>query len=282
MSYRKPEVAGQFYPRDPETLRRTLDGLFERAERDYQPETGTIAGLVSPHAGYVFSGYQAAKAYQYLNGRRYALVCVISPSHREYFRGISVYHGEGYRTPLGDCPVHGEAREIAKTCKGILLSAAGHREEHALEVQVPFIQYMLGDIPLLPLVMGDQGADTLRDGEACVRALSRAFGDAILFVASTDLSHFHPADRACEMDGRFIRLLAQGDDEAIVRELRTGKVEACGAGPVLSILRGLGSARHRVRPLGYSHSGQVLNDDGSVVGYTSALILKHDTQPEKD
>ncbi|MBW6457757.1 MAG: AmmeMemoRadiSam system protein B [FCB group bacterium] len=278
MSERPPAVAGQFYPGSGHALREMLEELFRLAETDRIADNNTVAGVIAPHAGYVFSGRQAAKAYQYLAGHNYSLACIISPSHRDYFPFTSVFPGSGYRTPLGVCTVHEEARKNALCCEGVSASLAGHQAEHALEVQLPFLQYILPDLPILPLVMGEQSEPVIRQAEHCVRRLRDIYEDRILFIASSDLSHFHTAGEAAEMDMGLIGMLDDYDDAAIAKQLRTGGVEACGGGPILALMRGLGKEMYNIRTLGYSHSGEVLRDDDRVVGYTSALILKKGTQ----
>jgi hypothetical protein len=278
MSDRPPAVAGQFYPGSEHALREMLEELFNSAAIGCISEKHQVAGVIAPHAGYIFSGLQAAKAYQYLQGRNYDLACIISPSHRDYFPFISVYPGSGYRTPLGVCGIHEKAREDVLDCAGVSASQAGHQEEHALEVQLPFLQYVLPGIPILPLVMGDQSESVIRRTEDCVRRLREIYNNRILFIASSDLSHFHSAGEALRMDHALIRMLDDYDDVAISKKLQTGKIEACGGGPILALMRGLGKESHSIRTLGYSHSGEVLRDDGRVVGYTSALILTKGTQ----
>ncbi|MCF7833381.1 MAG: AmmeMemoRadiSam system protein B [Candidatus Marinimicrobia bacterium] len=275
MQLRKPAVAGQFYPGDRSTLTNMLDELFTSVQNNKIEIDGHIAGLIAPHAGYIFSGKQAAKAYYHLKDRSYKRVCIISPSHREYFPAISVYPGAGYQTPLGTCPVDEHARSLALECNGIISSMQGHRAEHALEVQLPFIQYFLGNIPILPMVMGDQGKESIEEAGECVRKLYDAYGKDILFVASSDLSHFHDSRTAENMDGELISLLEKADIEQIYKKLRSNDLEACGGGPIIAILKGLDINKEQIRVLGYSHSGEVMNDRDSVVGYTSALIFKN-------
>ena len=156
MNIRKPSVAGQFYPRDKNELLFMLETFFNSCKNAQCKPSKHIAALIAPHAGYVYSGSQAAKVYTAVASKPYTLACIISPSHREYFNSISVSPHDVYRTPLGDMMIDTNAREIALSCRGIEKSMQGHRKEHALEVQLPFIQYALGNIPILPLIMGDQ------------------------------------------------------------------------------------------------------------------------------
>lgn len=282
MKIRKPAVAGQFYPADPQRLNVLLKDLFDRAKRDAPDISGHISGIVAPHAGYVFSGLQAAKAFRYISSASYKTVCIISPSHREYFPAISLYSGNAYMTPLGVLTIDKKGREIAANCSGIVQGEQGHRAEHAVEVQLPFLQYALQDFTIIPLVMGDQREDQVAAAAQCVKKLHEHFGHDILFVASTDLSHFHSASMAETMDRRLIDLLDAYDIEGFSTALQTHDSEACGGGPVLALLRGLDKEKHRVKTLGYSHSGQVLHDDLEVVGYTSALILEQKRNSEKE
>jgi MEMO1 family protein len=282
MTERKPAVAGQFYPGDPDQLKNLLAELFRRAAKDATEINGHISAVIAPHAGYVFSGLQAAKAYRYLQGRSYRRVCVISPSHREYFPGITLYPGDAYITPLGAVNIDKQACEMLKDCPGIDSRMEGHRTEHALEVQLPFLQYALKDFTLIPLVMGDQSTPQISLAAHCIKKLHQRFGRDILFVASTDLSHFHTAGLAETMDMRLVTMLEHYEDTAIEKALQTGEIEACGGGPVLAVMRGLASPAHRIRTLGYSHSGQILHDDREVVGYTSALILEQEPDSHKE
>ena len=152
---REPAVAGTFYPGDSRTLGAEIDALLARAK--VRPREGIIYGMIVPHAGYAYSGYAASLAYKLLRGKTFDCVAIVSPSHREYFDGISVYNGAGYRTPLGDLLIDDEAR--TKLLAGdpvIEASQMGHRGEHAIEVHLPFIQRVLGDVKILPIVMGEQ------------------------------------------------------------------------------------------------------------------------------
>jgi len=274
LQIRKPAVAGQFYPGNHKDLHNMLDGLFASVEKDEELVNKHVNALIAPHAGYIFSGKQAAKAYQYLKKDEYDLVCVISPSHREYFSAVTVFPGDAYRTPLGDCHIHQPARDMILTYTGITAGVQGHKGEHALEVQLPFIQYVLGDVPILPLVMGDQSQDMINRAAKCIMELYGTYGDKILFVASSDLSHFHSADIAGDMDGEFINLLAKVKLDTLYEKIYRDELEACGCGPILALMKGLDISETEIRMLGYSHSGEVLNDNNSVVGYTSAVMNK--------
>ncbi len=266
---RKAAVAGMFYPGDPAVLKRDVDGLLDAVppQRSGRP----IVALVVPHAGYVYSGGTAARAYARLRGASYETVVVVSPSHREYFEGASVYPGGAYATPLGPIPIDAGLRTaLVQSCPLVSVSAHGHRSEHAVEVQLPFLQRALGPFRLLPIVIGNQRRSVCFELGECLGKLLK--GRSALLVASTDLSHYHNAREADVLDGAFVHLLERGDDEGIMSALEARSTEACGGGPVVTVLhaaRAMGSAG--VEVVGRSTSGDVNGDNQSVVGYVSAV-----------
>lgn len=278
---REPAVAGQFYTPDPAALRKEILGYLAAAKPPALGEK-TIA-IVSPHAGYEYSGRVAAYGYRLVAGRSYDAVVVISPSHTEYFSYASVFPGAAYRTPLGDIPVDRELAKLIASKGGdfVRFDGKGHetrafqRSEHALEVQLPFLQVALGDFKLIPIVMGDQSASV---AEALGKALGEALrGKNVLIVASTDLSHFHDDAEAKRLDGDFQRRLALFDPAGLLEALASKSAEACGGGPVVSAMmaaRTLGATKCVV--LKYANSGDVTGDRSSVVGYLSAAMVKEE------
>ena len=267
---RKPAVAGMFYPSDAEELEQTVRGLLDGVSIGIGP--GNIIGLIAPHAGYVYSGGTAAAAYAQLRGTERSVVVVVSPSHREFFDGISVYPGDAYLTPLGEVPVAAGMRSrLAALMPGILVSMKGHGTEHALEVQLPFLQCALGEFALLPLVIGNQSQEHCFALGAALATLCR--GTDALLVASTDLSHFSAADVAQRLDDVVAADIQAFDPARLMLDLEAGTAEACGGGPVAAVLKAcdmLGARTPTV--LSRSHSGMITGDHQSVVGYLSAVI----------
>lgn len=268
-SARRPAVAGMFYPSDSEELRKQVKQLLDNAPRKII--RGTVRGIVSPHAGYMYSGLTAAAGYATLKGENYGTVIVISPSHREYFPGVSIYPGHSYITPLGEVPIDAAMREeLTKASKRIVVGEAGHRDEHAIEVQLPFLQEVLGDFKLLPLVMGDQSRETCLELGA---ALSRVIGERrVLLVASTDLSHYHSGRIADAIDTTAINDVGKFDYKQLMTDLEAGRTEACGGGPTVAMmaaLHGLGVTHMEV--VHHCNSGDVTGDSSAVVGYLSAV-----------
>ncbi len=280
---RKPAVAGMFYPGEPTKLAKTIAGLFSQVEKASLP--GRPIGLIAPHAGYPYSGMVAASAFKLLEGEQYDSVVVISPSHTVFYKGCSVYSGDGYQTPLGVVETDQElAQKVAGIHPLVYVSPQGHatgaaRGEHALEVHLPFLQVALGRFKLLPIVMGDQEEESVRAlGEVLASALR---GRDSLMVASTDLSHFHAEEEARRLDGNVRVAVEAFDPEALAEVLSSGKGEACGGGPVVAVMmaaRRLGSSQIKV--LDYSTSGAATGDFSEVVGYLSAVMVAGEKPPD--
>ncbi len=273
---RKPAVAGMFYPAESVELVKTIAGMF--AEVDKVPISGRPVGLIVPHAGYPYSGKTAAKAYKLLEGEQFDTVVIISPSHTVFFKGCSVYDGGGYETPLGVVRTdHSLAEKIAAVNPLVYFSAMGHatgtaRGEHALEVQLPFLQVVLGNFRIVPIVMGDQEEESIKAlGEVLAAALK---GTNSLMVASTDLSHFHNEKKARKLDYAVQLAVERFDPEGLLDVLQSGKGEACGGGPVAAMMiaaKRLGGKE--VTSLDYTTSGATTGDFDEVVGYLSAALV---------
>ncbi|MGH7901747.1 MAG: AmmeMemoRadiSam system protein B, partial [Thermodesulfobacteriota bacterium] len=158
---RRPVVAGTFYPADMEELRDMILNMLK--DSGSEQIKGDIIGIISPHAGYIYSGKVAAEAYKQVQSYVYDNVIVIAPSHFEYFYGCSIYYGE-YETPLGVVNTNIEMAEAIVANSSIILdSVKGHMQEHSLEVQIPFLQIALGNFKLIPVVMGSQDYSTAED-----------------------------------------------------------------------------------------------------------------------
>jgi AmmeMemoRadiSam system protein B len=270
---RQPAVAGLFYPGSKIDLDRELARFLESAPEIEVP--GRIIGIVAPHAGYIYSGGVAARAYRQILDSDINIVAVISPSHREYFTEISIFSGSEYITPLGSIPVAKSlALELSETNPQIILSEKGHRfEEHALEVQLPFLQKVLDIFQLLPIVMGEHSLDNI---ETLAKGLAQVLNNQkALLVASSDLSHFYNSVKAESMDKLVHEKIAAFDADGLFQEIQSGTCEMCGGGPVVAVMKAcqiLGAKNAKV--LMYRHSGEVTGDKSEVVGYLSALFYE--------
>lgn len=275
---RESVIAGSWYPGNPTKLTEDIKTYLGHVPT--KKIEGDLIALIAPHAGYMYSGQVAAYSYKLLEGKSYDVVVIVAPSHRAYFKGASVYYQGGYRTPLGVVPI---AEELTKALmeRNSLIShiPQAHSQEHSLEIQLPFLQVVLNDFRLVPIIMGEQ------DFYVC-EELSKAIAEVIkgknaILIASTDLSHFHPYARAVELDQVVLERVNEFDPEGLSKDLKRGRCEACGGGPTVTVMlaaRGLGANRGEV--LKYANSGDVTGDHGSVVGYMAAALYRG-TNPGK-
>jgi MEMO1 family protein len=270
---RSAAVAGLFYPRDPNELSNLIDELISAANPF--PNKSDLIGLVSPHAGYIYSGLTAAFGFKLLEKKTYKKVIIISPSHREYFKGISIYDGNGYETPFGQVEVDEVITEnLVSESSMIFRGIEGHRNEHAIEVQLPFLQKVLSDFKIIPIVMGDQRKifiDTLAD------AISNTLDENTLIIASSDLSHFYPKQTAYELDSIIEKRILNYEADKLEEDLNQNKCEACGGGPIVALMKSAAIKNNvRAEVLHRSDSGDVSGDNKKVVGYLSAAIYGRD------
>lgn len=268
-SIRQPAVAGLFYPSNSSELRRELIYMLSSAE--VKVNVPSIFGLVSPHAGYVYSGRTAAFGFRLLEGKNVEKVIIISPSHREYFPGISIYDGDAYETPLGIVELDKElAAKIIQGSKAISWGREGHKREHAVEVQIPFLQIVLQNFKIVPVVMGDQAKNFV---DELAFQISKAVDDKTLIVSSSDLSHFYPKKKAYELDSIVAKHISNFDYEMLQQDLDGRKCEACGGGLIVALMKAAALLDKRKSViLDRSDSGDVSGDNSEVVGYLSAAI----------
>lgn len=281
---RPQALAGSFYPQDTAELRGMLSNFFSLCQADKSVNDNSIKhimGIVSPHAGYIFSGETAAKAYWQVKDKKYDLAIVIAPSHREYFEGAAIFDGDTYQTPLGLVQVDKSFAQLIPDGKNIVLSKKGHQVssdggEHSLEVQLPFLQYVQPGLPVIPIVMGSQ--DFLST-HRLVRRLAEVISESkkrVLLIASTDLSHFHSEEEALAMDSALVRSFDSYDYFKMQLNCAMESWEACGAGPtavVMQVCELLGANKSKSLYQCTSAACKYTKiDKNSVVGYFSGII----------
>jgi hypothetical protein len=272
---RESVIAGTWYPGTSSRLQKEIQEYLRRASTvDIK---GKLIALISPHAGYRYSGQVAAYAYKTLENHTFETVVVIAPSHKSYFRGVSVYDRGGYRTPLGVVDLDLALLQTLKQRESrIRYVAEAHSHEHSLEIQLPFLQVVLPDFKLVPLVMGNQDFTTC---QWLAKAVADCIKDKpILVVASSDLSHFHPYNEAKKLDQVVVERVNEFDPKGLSYDLVNGRCEACGGGPMITamlIARELGANKSRV--LQYANSGDVTGDHSGVVGYMAAALWANPT-----
>ena len=269
---RAPAVAGTFYPADPERLKQETDELLHLAAP--VPLAGPPIALVLPHAGTMFSGAVAAIGVRQLPSDGVRRVFLIGPSHRFAFAGAAAWAGSAFETPLGAVPVDPTAigALLAAGPEVIAIEPRAHEEEHALEVELPFLQRWLGRFTLVPLLMGKQdAASAARLAQALADVVRPGEGD--LLIASSDLSHYHPYAEAVRLDRLGLARVAALDPEGWLQGLEERRFEACGGGPIgvaLLLARWLGG--REVAVLDYRNSGDVTGDLTQVVGYAACAV----------
>jgi AmmeMemoRadiSam system protein B len=266
---RRAAVAGTWYPGTPDKLAGEVDRYLALAE---PPWEGSVTALVAPHAGLRYSGPVAAYAYKLIAGRQYEVAVLVGPSHYVGFDGVAICFRGVFETPLGPVPIaESFADAIARAAPSVREHPTAHIREHSLEMQLPFLQRVLPDTPIVPLVMGYQTRETI--GELATGLSSVLSGRAALLVASTDLSHYHDAVTAARLDGRVIEHVSAFDSEGLLDALDAFPHHACGGGPTVAVMRAahaLGAQRAGV--LKYADSGDVSGDKDAVVGYLAAAF----------
>lgn len=270
---RKSAIAGSWYPDKPEMLRSDIARYLQAATG--VAVEGKVVGLVVPHAGYLYSGQVAAHAYQVIRGMTFDAVIVIGPSHRVAFQGVSVYDEGGYDTPLGIVSVdRGLVDKILQQSNVVSAIPHVNHSEHSIEIQLPFLQIMLGGFSFVPLLMGSQDRRTCED---LATAIAVSVGDKrVLLIGSSDLSHFHRYDQAVSMDSNVLSRILNMDPYGLLEDLDNNESEACGGGPtavVMMACQKLGAKKAKI--LKYANSGDVTNDRSSVVGYAAAVFAKN-------
>ncbi len=281
---RKPAVAGSFYPKGQEELKKTVDAYMLNVKQ--KQITGRILGLISPHAGYVFSGQGAAYSYRQIKDRDYDTVIIIGPSHRVYLKGASVGKWDAYATPLGKVTVNKEiVNDLLSMGAPFHFVEEAHIREHSVETQIPFLQRVLKNFDIVPVVMG---VPSLTDCERISKALSKAVGKRnVLFVASSDMSHFPDYVNANKVDRKTLSLIEKFDPELLFNSeaqlLREGipnlSTTLCGLSSVVTVMM---TVKHlggdAVKILHYANSGDVAirgrQEKRRVVGYGAVAFYE--------
>ena len=266
---RKPVAAGFFYPSDPQQLKNQIDNFIDIP--NFKINLPNIFGLIVPHAGITYSGKTAGYAYKLLQETDYKTFVIISPSHREYFSGISIYDGEAFETPLGIVPINIDLVEsITSMSEIIFKSTKGHKQEHAIEVQLPFLQVAAKDFNIVPIVMGDQGRLFVDELSSI---LAEVLDDKIVVIASSDLSHYHSKHEAYSLDSIVGKRIKEFDYEKFQSDLELNVCEACGGGPILAMMKAAALLNKKKSIiLNRSDSGDASGDYTEVVGYISAAV----------
>jgi AmmeMemoRadiSam system protein B len=266
---RSPAVAGLFYPDEPDSLRRDLNRCLEGS----RPQTSTPVALLAPHAGYLYSGRTAGRVYGSVEVPDHVLL--LGPNHTGLGRPAAVWSQGSWRTPLGQVAVDEEvAADLVGAHPALEADVAAHRREHALEVQLPFLQSRNPRVTIVPVCLADRGLDLLLEmGAAMAGVLEVRPPGSWLIVISSDMTHFQPRDAARRQDELAIRRLEEVDAAGLYRTVRDHGISMCGVVPAvvgLAAAARLGATRGQL--VDYSCSGDVTGDDSDVVAYAGLTI----------
>jgi hypothetical protein len=287
---REPMVAGMFYPSDLQELDDMITTYLNESRKKVEDEI--VRGIVAPHAGYVFSGPVAGWAYKQVEGKQYDIVVIISPSHYEAFYGCSIFPGDYYKTPLGMVAIDKSfAKKIIDAGSYIDFDERGHHPvnfgtgEHALEVQLPFLQKVLRDtFQIVPIVMGAQKKEIIND---LAESLSEVLkGSNYLIVASSDLSHYHSYSEAQRLDRKIVDLFNAYKVDDLEAGIINNHLEACGGGPIVTMMKAiqkLENNQQKGQIVSYATSGDVpLGEKDRVVGYMAGIITVKNLKNRRD
>jgi len=273
---RPSAIAGKWYPANAQALRHSVEGYLDACEAI--PLPGPVLALVSPHAGYAYSGATAAHAYAQVRGADFRRVILLGPLHRlipgSRLGPFMTPLEDAYRTPLGDVPV--DRAFITELGKRVNLTAVHGDEEHALEIELPFLQVALGPFTLVPIMLGEHISEPGASArlEALAVALAELCDEHTLLVASTDLSHMDNYADVVRTDRRLVDLVGTFDVDGLDRALAAGDVQACGATGLVTVFKAAQRRGARgAQVLAYASSGDVTGNKHPgmyTVGYLAA------------
>ena len=283
---RHPVVSGLFYPDHKDELESVITSYLEQIDtgslyRDISKQTGidspdqkTPVSLIVPHAGYIFSGKVQAHGYVLLKNKTIDTAIIMGPAHQGSFKGISVTLDDAYSTPIGITHVDIEfSKSLLAGSDIIVQEESSQLSEHAVEVQLPYIQLLFPEAKIVPLLFGNQDLESATRLFRLLDETMNSMQKEYIVITSSDLSHYHPSADAIKLDGTAIEDIKKMDTDSFNSNIASGKSEACGSGAILTGMmlareRGLGKSA----VLCHMNSGEVSGDRRRVVGYLSAAL----------
>ncbi len=263
---REPVVAGQFYPGRKEALEKMLAGLTEEAKKE------DAIGAMSPHAGYIYSGSVAGKVMSRL-ARRDVFI-IIGPNHTGRGVPASVFPGGKWRTPLGLVDVdHDMAKGLIKNSGIFEADEAAHAYEHSIEVQIPFLQYLMKDLKIVPIVIGSMDMRSLKQAGAEIAETAKKRGASFTIIASSDMTHYETQREAEKKDKAALSAILELDENKLAEKVSGMNISMCGVSPVIVMLSAVKKCGAKEAELiDYKTSGDSSGDYSSVVGYGGVII----------
>lgn len=282
-SVRRPVIAGSWYPGTERSLARTVDDYLQAVEQ--QPVPGVLLGLIVPHAGIDYSGQTAAYAYRQLEGREVETIVLLGPSHHAWVGDYATSAEEAYATPLGEVPLDQEF--IEALAERVPLKRIRGDVEHALEIQLPFMQRQMGSFRLVPILMSADEPEVARELGTHLAEVALACGGGqvgrVLFVASSDLHHIDDYELVEQRDAAVREALAAMDVRGLTARLMSPQSTVCGRLPILTVVhaaRALGA--DAVQILHHTSSAEVIGERRRgqyCVGYMAAAIYRAVREP---
>lgn len=267
METRNAVVAGQFYPGTPETLRSTIKEMV-----DEEADKKKALGIVVPHAGYMYSGRVTGATLSRIEFTDTFII--IGPSHTGLGKSLSIMAEGLWETPLGSVEIDTDlATEILDSCKKLEQDSRAHNFEHAIEVQLPFLQYFKSDVKIVPIVLGYASVEDYKEiGKAIAKVLKKTGRDAVIMVSS-DMNHYEPQEITKDKDSQAIEAVLNLDEDELISRVRENNITMCGVAPAMSMItavKELGATDGEL--VMYRTSGDTTGDVDSVVGYAGVII----------
>jgi AmmeMemoRadiSam system protein B len=264
---REAVVAGQFYPASAQELKKQMDAMIDKTA--YKEKA---IGVISPHAGYMYSGYVAGAVFSAVEITD--TVVIIGPNHTGYGATFSLYKKGVWLTPLGEIEVDSKlSANILDSCNLIKKDEAAHTHEHSIEVQLPFMQYLKKEFKIVPIVVASSSLTAYRDIAKCLAETIKDYAKKVLIVASSDMTHYQPQNIAKEKDNMAIEAILKLDEALLLERVERYNIRMCGYVPAIIMIAAaklLGVSAAKL--IKYQTSGDVSGDYNSVVGYAGVVV----------
>jgi len=266
---RHPVVAGQFYPGSPSSLEAQIQGFID----EWAPKE-EVLGLVSPHAGYMYSGPVAGAVISRIRFKD--TFVIMGPNHTGLGRPFSIMTEGTWETPLGEVEIDSElGKKILESAPSLKQDHVAHLEEHSIEVQIPFLQYFKRDIKIVPIVLAPSTGTTYKEiGKGIAKAIKDSGKEAVI-MASSDMTHYEPQESANRKDNQAIEAILELDEDELLRRIEEFRITMCGYAPTVALIsacKELGASKAEL--VSYQTSGDVTGDYRSVVGYAGIIIKR--------
>ncbi len=266
---RNPIVAGQFYPGSPSALEAQIEGFI-----DEQAPKEEVIGLISPHAGYMYSGPVAGAVISRVKFKD--TFVIMGPNHTGMGRRFSIMTEGAWRTPLGEVEIDSElGKSILAASSHLQEDEVAHLQEHSIEVQIPFLQYFNRDVKIVPIILAPADGATYKEiGRGIAKAI-KDLNKEVVIIASSDMTHYEPQESANRKDKQAIEAILELNEDELLKRVEELRITMCGYAPAVSLItasKDLGAGEAEL--VKYQTSGDVIGDYSSVVGYAGIIIKR--------